>query len=332
MTGRPGTGKPPEADEKFLVLIRGALGDVLLALPFIAALPAHFKVQALTLVGRRANLELLINQPFVSAIMDHDQAAWAGLYQDPPKISTHLSRLFLSHKGAVVLTKNIADPALSGLKQSGLPMTLAVPSHPPEGGGMHLTDHMFAASGIKPLPEPTLIKPTAEAMNQALSFLEAERLDRASWIALHPGSGGRKKNWPLDQWFELARGLSKKSGLNILFIQGPAESGLGKIIKDEMAPRKVFLAQELTLPVLAALLNLGRCYIGHDSGVTHLSAKLGLPTIAIFGPTDPACWAPRGPRVTILSPPRGPDVSQDWNWLQPQQVIQAALKLLERFP
>ncbi|MBW2091755.1 MAG: hypothetical protein JRI34_06475 [Deltaproteobacteria bacterium] len=215
---------PPQVEEKCLVIIRGALGDVLLALPFLAALPAHFGAKSLTLVGNLTNLELLSSQPFVSSIMNHDQAAWAGLYQDPPQVPSNLSRILLSHKGAAVLTRTADDPALLGLTRLGLPNVLAVPSRPPEGIRVHLTDHMFAATGVRPAPEPVLIRPSERAMGQALAFLKAEKLESASWIALHPGSGGAKKNWPLSQWIELARDLHKEPGLNTLFVLGQAES------------------------------------------------------------------------------------------------------------
>jgi len=327
MTGRPETANPPEDEEKLLVLLRGALGDVLLTLPFLAALPVHFGVQSLTLVGRRTILELLASQPFVSLIMDHDQAEWAGLYQDPPRIPARLSRRLLSHKGAIVLTKASSDPALCGLKKLGLKFVLAVPSRAPLGSKTHVTDHMFAASGVEPFPEPVSIRPTLEALDRAAAFLESKRLDHRSWLALHPGSGGIKKNWNLDQWIELAGELHKRLGFDSLFVLGPAEAGFGEIIERKLGPQKTFLAQDLPLPFLAALLSLSRGYIGHDSGVTHLSAKLGLPTVAIFGPTDPACWAPRGPKVEVLSPPMKPDPRAIWDWLNSRQILQALQKI-----
>jgi ADP-heptose:LPS heptosyltransferase len=59
---------------------------------------------------------------------------------------------------------------------------------------------------------------------------------------------------------------------------------------------------EVALPALAGLLAECRGYIGNDSGVTHLAGALGLPTIAVFGPTDPAVWAPPGMQVSVVAP------------------------------
>ena len=52
---------------------------------------------------------------------------------------------------------------------------------------------------------------------------------------------------------------------------------------------------------LACWLQTARLYIGNDSGITHLAAAVGVPVVAIFGPTDPAVWAPRGDRVRVVS-------------------------------
>ena len=57
------------------------------------------------------------------------------------------------------------------------------------------------------------------------------------------------------------------------------------------------------LPDVAGVLAACRAYVGNDSGVTHLAAALGLPVVAIFGPSDPEKWAPRGDRVRILRDP-----------------------------
>jgi ADP-heptose:LPS heptosyltransferase len=54
------------------------------------------------------------------------------------------------------------------------------------------------------------------------------------------------------------------------------------------------------LPIVAARLAAAAAFVGNDSGTTHLAAMLGAPTVAIFGPTDPAVWAPTGPRVRVL--------------------------------
>ena len=64
--------------------------------------------------------------------------------------------------------------------------------------------------------------------------------------------------------------------------------------------RHVKVARNLPLPELAAALARCRLFLGHDSGVSHLAAAVGTPCILLFGPTDPAMWAPPGDHVRVL--------------------------------
>ena len=323
MTGRSGTTDRRREDNKLLVLSRGALGDVLLTLPLLAKLPSYFQADSLTLAGNHSILRLLADLPFISEIMDHDRAEWAGLYQSPPHVGERLTVKILSHKAAIVIAKGDSDRAVSGLKQLGLPTVLSLPSRPPSGARVHLANHLLEALEPGLTPELILIQPRPEALAEAKKILTAFGPDRSPWLALHPGSGGQKKNWPLSQWIELARQLSE-SGYRNLFILGPAEKGYDAVIRRELKPGTPFLAQDLPLPILAALLTLSHGYIGHDSGVSHLAAVLGVPTLAIFGPTDPACWAPVGPKVRTIAPASTPRLTNSWDWLKTRQVVQAA--------
>jgi hypothetical protein len=74
----------------------------------------------------------------------------------------------------------------------------------------------------------------------------------------------------------------------------------------EIAPAVI----DLPLSTVAGLLAQAALYVGHDSGLTHLAGALGLPTVAIFGPTEPTRWAPRGKLVSVI---RGPAcLCHDW--------------------
>lgn len=104
----------------------------------------------------------------------------------------------------------------------------------------------------------------------------------AVWI--HPFSGSSNKNWPLERFRELARRLA----LPIAWTAGPGERLEGARRFDNLLD-------------LARSLAGARLYIGNDSGITHLAASVGTPVTAIFGPTDPRVWAPRGDRVRIAA-------------------------------
>ena len=118
-------------------------------------------------------------------------------------------------------------------------------------------------------------------------------------VVLHPGSGGVRKMWPLQRWWELLRWLRYRQQAPVVMLMGPADGCL-KTLAGEAGKLGVTLAQDLSLPRLAALLAACRLYLGNDSGVTHLAAAVGAPCIALFGKTSAAVWAPTGQNVRVI--------------------------------
>lgn len=96
-------------------------------------------------------------------------------------------------------------------------------------------------------------------------------------VIVHPFSGGATKNWPLAHYRRLARELNAEWAVDA---DGRARFD--------------------NLYELAAWLASATVYIGNDSGVTHLASAVGTPVVALFGPTDPAIWRPRGERVRVI--------------------------------
>ena len=149
--------------------------------------------------------------------------------------------------------------------------------HPalPVGGVTHAVDFFLAQLGRPPGATPSI---------------PLEPAPRREHIVIHPFSGSPRKNWPLENFRELASRLP-----NAEWCAGPDEPLDGARRFDNLLD-------------LARWLASARLYIGNDSGISHLAAAAGTPVIAIFGPTDPRVWAPRGPRVTVLASPSVDDV------------------------
>ena len=108
---------------------------------------------------------------------------------------------------------------------------------------------------------------------------------REDFVAIHPFSGSPRKNWPLENFRALAARLAVDSPVE--WCRGPEDPPLEGAV--EIAD----------LYQLACWLARARLYIGNDSGVTHLAAAVGTPVLALFGPSDPDVWAPRGREVQI---------------------------------
>jgi ADP-heptose:LPS heptosyltransferase len=110
-------------------------------------------------------------------------------------------------------------------------------------------------------------------------------------LLIHPGSGSAKKNFGKELFLQFQSGFQPSS-----FVLGPSEIEAGG-----EWPDSPFVPATPT--ALAALLIGERAVISNDSGVAHLSAYLGVPTLALFKTTSPYVWRPIGPRVRILQEP-----------------------------
>lgn len=121
------------------------------------------------------------------------------------------------------------------------------------------------------------------------------------YVAIHPFSGSPRKNWPIEKFQEAARRLK----LPVEWCAGPEEELPGARRFDDLGQ-------------LAEWVSRASYYLGNDSGVTHLAAACGVPVVAIFGPTDPAVWGPRGRSVKVL------------RWPEVEEAVRACIPRLER--
>ena len=127
-------------------------------------------------------------------------------------------------------------------------------------------------------------------------------------VTLSPGAVGAGKAWPADHYAELAKALAK-DGASVWILGGPSETGLAKKIATVAGDR----VHDLTAPDLRnAILALAAADISvtNDSGLMHVAAAIGIPTVAIFGPTSPWHWKPLNPVAAILEPPGDDEARQ----------------------
>ncbi len=151
---------------------------------------------------------------------------------------------------------------------AGLPFEF-LPAMPDEGAGIHAADFYLRQAGGGREPAIPRIACGGTA---------------GDYVVIHPFSGSARKNWPLDRYRELARELPSP----VRWCAGPEEALEGAVRFDDLYELACWLAG-------------ARLYIGNDSGVTHLAAAVGAPVVALFGPTNPAIWAPRGDRVCVVA-------------------------------
>jgi heptosyltransferase-2 len=163
-------------------------------------------------------------------------------------------------------------------------------------------------------------------MQAAERFWRAAGLPDTGVIAVHPGSGGPAKLWPLSGWQQVLAWAARQS-LPCLIVSGPAERQRVAALLQEAPAYHWPCAEQLPLPQLAALLARCQVLVGHDSGITHLAAAVGTATLALFGPTDPLVWGPRSQQSCVLWPQ--PPGALTLESLPPAVVIQALTAVYE---
>lgn len=185
----------------------------------------------------------------------------------------------------------------------------------------------WLTSAQQHFPSATIhsIGPPASPSRRALwQSVQAETLGAAAPrtnpggpVVLFVGAGSRAKRWPLDRWLALADLLRSRAWSPIADVYLLA----GHVEHEQFTPEERYRFAAAggrfvlnDLPALATAIRAARLYIGADSGPTHLAAQLGVPTLALFGPTDPEVWGPVGPRVRVVAPPRR---AADMGWLEP---------------
>jgi heptosyltransferase-3 len=230
----------------------------------------------------------------VDSVLPWEAAGMATLLAGEGPLADDVTRALAPFEAVVAYTHSPA--LLHALSLSGARVIARPPLPPKEGphAARWYADAVLAL-GTAPAPVPPLLVPTAAEEAAAREW--TSRLG-PGFLAVHPGSGSPRKNWPAERFEALVSALSPDR--RWLLVEGPAESeAFGPL---RALPHAV-LARELPVRVLGAVLARAGLYVGNDSGVSHLAGAYGAPTIALFGPTDPALWSPVGPRVSVLRSP-----------------------------
>jgi len=292
-----------------LVIRPGALGDFVLTFPALQLARRAFPGRALACVCRSEFGAFAVHVGIVDEYLSEDCPAVVGLYSGSPAGAGRSRDPLGRVEAAVSFTSS--EELVRGLLASGVGEILSATARPPEGAAVHASEHLAAAlrprTGAVPAPMP-LLEISSATRAHARELLARSGLEPQRFMAIHPGSGGTRKNWPAERFAELASGARRELGLGIAVLLGPAELDREEARPDPreaLAPVADAVFESPRLPLLAGLLAEAAVYVGNDSGVSHLAAAASAPTIAIFGPTDPAVWAPRGGRVRVLRDPSG---------------------------
>ncbi|MFO7900622.1 MAG: glycosyltransferase family 9 protein [Planctomycetota bacterium] len=296
-----------QAGIRVLVLRPGALGDAVVTEPVLGSLRAAWPDAAIHVGGRAEYLALLVGGADADRCLSYDAAPFTSLFSDGP--------VRLPHYEAVLAFLPDPDNRLRERLGSIADAVSVLDPRPP--GGRHIVDHLLTA--LRPLDVPPTrgqpeIVPVDEWRQAAAPLRPATR-----YAVIHVGSGGAEKRWPAERWAQVIERLTPTP---VVLTCGPADREAVAGVQAGGGPSEhVTVAAGRPVTAVAGLLADAAMYVGCDSGVTHLAAALGVRTVAVFGPTDPAVWAPRGEHVTVVRGGDGTTAS-----VRPDAVISAAAR------
>jgi ADP-heptose:LPS heptosyltransferase len=279
-----------------LIFHAGALGDFVLSWPLGLALGRMFPQSRIIYVTQKQKGELAEKVLRLESC-DIEQG-WHHLFGD----SEHLpeaprKRLHSAHS----IFTYIAGPGDDWFRavQSVAPPAdiISIDARPPENATHHASHYLLQSLAAHPPIQLAVQQILASIASNGIGASRAPGADAP--IVIHPGSGSREKCWPVDSYLELV-GKLKAAGRRCKIILGEVEL--------ERWPREIIAQFESVAEVIrpssyVALfqeLSAAAAFVGNDSGPSHLAGIVGVPTLALFGPSDPAVWKPLGPRVAVL--------------------------------
>lgn len=310
---------------RWLVIHPGAVGDVLLALPALAHLgrlaPGVHRVVA----AAPGPAALLAGSPYAEETVALDRLGLHRLFVAEPARAAGDE---LAAFDAIVSWFGAGDPTYrANFEALDGPRVVIARAAPPPGAGRHASHHLLdtlAPLGSVPEALPLVRLPVGDAERAwTVAWLAERGLARGRAVVLHPGAGSPIKVWP---GYAALAGRLQAVGLPVVVVTGPAETASVARWAAEAGLDAMRIARDLPLRRLAALLDAARAFVGNDSGPSHLAAAVGCPTLALFGPTDPALWAPGGPpgaclHVRVLRGTGAP--SDPWRALTVEHVMAA---------
>ncbi|MDR3556728.1 MAG: glycosyltransferase family 9 protein [Syntrophobacteraceae bacterium] len=293
--------KPKKAGDqvngkKAIVFHQGALGDFIVAAAAVDELAEAEGFTRIDFWSKPEHVALLAGKSYLGDCLPCDSPLAAALLHDSlwrtavlPDLLLEADRVFLfGQTGSRLIAQRLSELLCADVSWiQSFPLTKDDPEHVSV-----FLRNQFAGLGLEIAGRPLALSPPPSEKRAAKRLLGHLGIDSTP-ILMHPGSGGKRKVWPFANWHGLIEWIRREMSSQVILSIGPADEYMNEFAR-EMRRAGVPVVSGLTPLRLAALLSLCGLYIGSDSGVSHLAGAVGIPAIAVFGPTDPAVWAPRG--------------------------------------
>jgi heptosyltransferase-3 len=293
----------------------GAIGDFILTLPTLKALRDAYAKAHIEILGYKHIAALAENRFYAQAVRSIEYGSLSSFFTKNSKLSAELANYFSSFDLIISYLYDPDEIFEQNLQACGVKNLIRGPSK--IDNSAHAARQLaqpVEELGIKVVDLAAQIFPSAEDRQFARDFLR--HLPRPI-LAIHPGSGSEKKNWPLEKWTNLGNDLLGRESFcgSMLVISGEADRAQVARLEELWQNERVAFAKNLPLVHLAALLE-NSIFVGHDSGISHLAAAAGANCILLFGPTDPDIWAPQNEDARVIRAPKRDLQQVDVDWVR----------------
>ncbi|MCP4572985.1 MAG: glycosyltransferase family 9 protein [bacterium] len=312
------------------------MGDMVCATPALRAIRETWPAARITLVTAPVNVEVVRHNPDLDHALTFEQRMW----RRPDRLLGFLGAVrgtgaelaivlcsvsFSVTSAAIALASGArwvigAESGPFGHDLSRHAFSLEMPAAP--GLNAHAVAHSLAplqAVGVTTADTSTVVVPASEERETAAQVLGDLDLVPGFW-AVHPGAGKVQNVWPAANFAEVI-GCALAGGSDVLMLHGPADAEALAAVLDLVDPGqggKLRVAPAVSVGTAAALLEGADRFLCNDTGIMHVAGALGVPTVALFGPTDPALWKPPHARVVALrSATQTPDPrGEEFGWME----------------
>jgi ADP-heptose:LPS heptosyltransferase len=280
----------PTPPKRILVARGGAIGDFILTLPVFQALKASFPQATLACLSPVGRGEIAQMAGLADEIRNVDDRCWTSFFVRDGQFD-----------GAACEWLSSFDCIISFLYD---------PEEIWKNNVARVADAFYLSGCHRPVDE--VREPASVILLRALEpigifkadtvpriHLSLPKLDSCT-IALHPGSGSESKNWPVENWCELISLLLRQGNVELIIVGGEAETKKTRYLGNKFLDSKLRVLLNEPLTNVARELAACQIFVGHDSGITHLAAALGLPCAVLWAQTNEEVWRPVGKRVQIL--------------------------------
>ncbi|HEV2196458.1 MAG TPA: lipopolysaccharide heptosyltransferase II [Candidatus Acidoferrum sp.] len=302
---------------KILIRATNWVGDAIMALPALRAIRGKFPEAEIAILARPYVADIYRNQEICNWLIAYDsQVKHAGVF-GRERLAAELraqkfdvALLLQNAFDAAWLVWRAGIPERIGYVRDGRGFLLTKPIPVPKTG--HIPPHekfyylelLRRVGWIDVLPAESFISlnVSEESRHRAEEFLAQSGVRPHSLrIAIGAGASyGSAKCWPPSRFAELANRLQTESDADVILFGTAAEAAVTRAISSELHKPGIDLTEKTSIADLPALLSQCHLFIGNDSGAMHVAAGVGLPVVAVFGPTDPYGTAPVTPRCTIV--------------------------------